>query len=1799
MDPKTRYNIKIPMVSRELQIRLLLGFCLFICTGINLTAQRVSLPDSIPSPRLELASVNDEVDAWNVRINLWPSEFPEDWSDGNSPIQQIRIHRRVYGEDEWTTLDPSLNQSSTFIAYTDRNVPEGTYEYALSAVNEAGFESELGTSSAIHVRPFWIRQNLKPFLEGTSHWTTNIVVVRDMIFLNSNIGYALLDEIVNGAGNSGVWTLPIGDDRSPYLLIMKTDNGGNTWEPVNRVLNGHWDWLHFSNPSNGLVLGGLSNDDFRRSVAITSDGAQSFDYLNSQFQWDFRDPNAQVPRQAFYNDVNGAGNNLFIAGNAGLLLRRIANGPFQNIGQENLDINFSRISVPNPQTFFLGSAQAPHLWASFDAGQTIDTLSGPDTFTEPQTNKRLMGLGFLNENTGLFAAHLNGNDFIWKTSDQGQNWTSTDLLGHFGPNGSRINFSWISDTQVYAVYNGSSVIPEAFSSTDAGQTWIKEGMLPSFNQSANVSLSYNQSVTRVGNSQRLILFSGNDTIYHSDLSEQPQATPLASPKQFVAVPENGTIKLTWNHSEALELEGFELLRILEDVKDDPVMLPPDATSYIDDQIAPGQTAIYHLEAIQGNRKSESVSVEITMPDLPPEPAKKPRIVRQTNSIEGGAGATVQLFVEAESDTPLNYTWFFNGQPMPNVTQPGIQIVNLSNEHVGSYVVEVSNTGGKVLSAPMQLEINPANRGGVDIAWDARFESGDGFNSKPVGVYHNRNGGALVAGQFTPNGSNNSDLLVVEYDNGGKQLWVTRPSFSDTSQEFARKSILDKQGNVIVGGSTLVNPAELVDEITPDLPKGPVDLTFLASVGKSGNINWTFTPPVDFTSKMQILDLQIGQSGMLYLLGNMESEEYSGVVVQSLSSNNGRLSDSFFADDKTQFNAIAMAVTNSERIYLVGNSNETAGNASGLQIRCYGSNGRLNWKTDFGNIGVNNFTPTKLHLHESDGVYVVGVSNNPDTGSDIHVVRFDSNGTGEWQNQLGLPGKSEDIPVASQVDNKGALIIAGDSTYPGEHTQITLGKFQTDGNAAWSIVLPHSMPDVSDHVTHMDLDSNGDIFLSAIRHAPGTGQDFASFRFGSDGALIWEASFKQEGFAVEEATHIDADDSGNVVLSGITFRDTQQQIVTIRQTPVPAIVNELPELAFNDRPFRKPVVAPGQWTIELEAKDPDGEVTKVEFLDGPKVLATDTEAPYTMDFAAEGPTTARIFARAYDNLGGVSISEVLTIVVVESPDGAPIGTLQPADSILPEGSDLTLDFGITGSDPIRYQWFLNGERLKGADQPTLPILPNVTRENSGSYRLRAENREGKLLTNPVIVSVDWQLVDGADQFADAAAIRGDSGFVRTSNVDATIENGEPRHSNKRSGNTIWYRWRPEASGLATLSLQGSSFDTLLAVYAGPTLSQLTDIENDDDRGGFSTSRLQFNAIAGVDYMIAIGGFNGASGNILFSWELDAAQLLSIPRIRISPEKNTADFGEPYQLRTSISGNLQGIQLQWFHNGAAIPGATGTTLDIESAQPGDTGAYWITIDAGGATGRTKPAHLTVNVPRRGKIIRELVLEEKFADLFFFVQDFNPAPLFQPQAFGSPFRTAAASLATGFTGAQIFNTFGATKEAGEPDHCGIPGGASQWFAYQAPADGELTISTEGSDFDTVMAVYTSTGSSFADLTEVTCDNDSGADGQDSIVTFNATEDTIYYIAVDGVEAATGTVNLAYELEVGLEVQSVTIAENGMQFEVQTVPNITFVVEGTEDFETWVELISISSDGSPYIYEDNGALTGTRRFYRVYVSE
>ena len=90
--------------------------------------------------------------------------------------------------------------------------------------------------------------------------------------------------------------------------------------------------------------------------------------------------------------------------------------------------------------------------------------------------------------------------------------------------------------------------------------------------------------------------------------------------------------------------------------------------------------------------------------------------------------------------------------------------------------------------------------------------------------------------------------------------------------------------------------------------------------------------------------------------------------------------------------------------------------------------------------------------------------------------------------------------------------------------------------------------------------------------------------------------------------------------------------------------------------------------------------------------------------------------------------------------------------------------------------------------------------------------------------------------------------------------------------IWYCYTATCTGDVTVSLLGSSYDTMLAVYEGwecyPTRDDL--IACNDDFGGTYQSQITFAATAGQEYLIEVGGYGGIEGAGLITIKCEGDQ-----------------------------------------------------------------------------------------------------------------------------------------------------------------------------------------------------------------------------------------------------------------------------------------------------------------------------------------
>ena len=219
-------------------------------------------------------------------------------------------------------------------------------------------------------------------------------------------------------------------------------------------------------------------------------------------------------------------------------------------------------------------------------------------------------------------------------------------------------------------------------------------------------------------------------------------------------------------------------------------------------------------------------------------------------------------------------------------------------------------------------------------------------------------------------------------------------------------------------------------------------------------------------------------------------------------------------------------------------------------------------------------------------------------------------------------------------------------------------------------------------------------------------------------------------------------------------------------------------------------------------------------------------------------------------------------------------------------------------------------------------------------------------------------------------------------------------------------------------------------------------------------------------------------------------------------------------TNINNNLPNIPTSAF----LIDPQTATTFyagtDIGVFRSTDSGTTWTAFNSGlppvPVMSFSAQASGLIQIGSYGRGAYELPLA-------------NPTPTPTPTPAPPNDNFANAQIIAGCSGSVKGSNFIATKEAGEPSHSpdNNAGGGSVWYQWQAPSTGSVTITTAGSNFDTVLAVYT--GNSVGTLTAIAKNDDVNSGVvTTSTVTFAATADTNYRIAVDGYGADRGNIVL-----------------------------------------------------------------------------
>ena len=551
---------------------------------------------------------------------------------------------------------------------------------------------------------------------------------------------------------------------------------------------------------------------------------------------------------------------------------------------------------------------------------------------------------------------------------------------------------------------------------------------------------------------------------------------------------------------------------------------------------------------------------------------------------------------------------------------------------------------------------------------------------------------------------------------------------------------------------------------------------------------------------------------------------------------------------------------------------------------------------------------------------------------------------------------------------------------------------------------------------------------------------------------------------------------------------------------------------------------------------------------------------------------------------------------------PILGAGPVSTNVAVGMTATFCTTATGTPPILYQWRLNGFNIPGATDACYTV-PAAQIAQGGTYTVLVGNGLGAAATLPATMTLAVSNFPAGTNFAGRVALSGTSGLITADNRNGSFEPGEPLHAGQPGGKAVWYSWIAPVTGVVTMQTSGSTFDTLLAVYTGNSLSNLVVVDSDEGHGGFYTSKLNFNAFQGTQYQIAIDGFGGDSGTFILSWqEQNTSHLL--PVFLNQPQNQTVAPGGTAIFNSTggrVCGNGQTncfdpnpqLSYQWYFFGNPIPGATTNVLVVTNVQPAQVGTYSLLIWTPYQTNQSDNAFLQINLT--GSDVENALATDKLLDAQQALVIGNSAPQLTTRVTdGSGPTPKDASIVRGYTGTQVFNTTGSATSPGEVI-CGVIGGASDWLSFVAEAPGVLYLNTDGSSYDTVMAVFRRSPTNSSVLQLLACDNNSGSNGLTSALSIPVVAGQTNYIDVDGVNGVSGILQLNYSLVTSAIIKAAGASAEGVHLQLLGRTNLHFTIQGSTDFANWTSLITTTSQTAVFDYIDTGATNLTRRYYRA----
>ena len=453
---------------------------------------------------------------------------------------------------------------------------------------------------------------------------------------------------------------------------------------------------------------------------------------------------------------------------------------------------------------------------------------------------------------------------------------------------------------------------------------------------------------------------------------------------------------------------------------------------------------------------------------------------------------------------------------PAGTDTGRHIVidNSGNVYVSGFSTGV-DTGEDYATIKYSAE-------GVEL-WVVRYDGPGHAWDMPAGLVVDDDGNVTVTGN-SQGQDTNTEFATVQYNASGQAMWTARyhnETYSSYFYAHANSIALDGEGNVYVTG-------------TSDFDETSGDVVTI-KYSRAGSRQWLARYDGPGESHDSVEGLSIDKDGNVYVTGGSAGYGRAQDIVLIKYNNSG------IVEWASEFNgpgdgfdrAMAVAVDGDGNVVTTGYVIDPVTDDSECATLKYSADGEQQWAAYYGgggNTAEHSSGVSGLIVDNSGNLIVSGCSEHAGHDYDIMLVKYGETGELLWSARYDGPANESDHTYAMTVDAFDNIYLAGKSVGIETQGDYVLVKYSPAGQQLWAGRYDGPASDY-DSPTAIATDPDGNILVTGGSSGTGSGMDFATVKYSSEGQLIWVSRFDGPAHEYDRASAMAHDGDGNVFVTG--------------------------------------------------------------------------------------------------------------------------------------------------------------------------------------------------------------------------------------------------------------------------------------------------------------------------------------------------------------------------------------------------------------------------------------------------------------------------------------------------------------------------------------------------------------------------------------------------------------------------------------------------------------------------------------------